>query len=189
MECAETKSHILSKKSGKHQIRFKIAQVSSHHQRRRFCLKLSAISDASIGPCVSSPILVLSKRNKQKIKKRKNKKREKQKQVVAAADEHPSISKFRANPRKYFEGTQSRKKRLIQCLRLCQDTFDVLSARTLSFGDNKSAKAVYRCSFCHRFSRESPSLIPHYSHCQIVKVLDVLKRKESQKKLTNAKNN
>ena len=54
--------YILTKKDGQIEIRFKIEQVSSHHQRKRFSIKVIPINDPTIGPCFSKPILVLSKR-------------------------------------------------------------------------------------------------------------------------------
>eukprot|EP01084_Bolivina_argentea_P236261 397303_1 len=57
---------ILNKNIGTIEIRFKIEQVSSHHQKRRFSLKVIPINNKTIGPCYSKPILVLSKRNKPK---------------------------------------------------------------------------------------------------------------------------
>jgi len=230
MDASHTDTYLLSSKNGKKMIKFKINQVSSHHQKRRFALKIFAKSSFAIGPCLSSPILVLSKRNKpgnkkkekgrsvsksstsSTARKRKRKlnfivddddeeeseeenenaqRRKRKKRRIDRErkeyknDKYPSMNAYRANPHRFFHSNQSQKEQLVQCLKLCQDTFEMLKARPVhdsfyGFGghdEDSSGKKMYQCSFCHRFSKESPSSIPHYAHCQIVKVLDVLKGK------------
>eukprot|EP01083_Nonionella_stella_P203357 742081_1 len=258
--------YILSEEDkGKVEIQFKIEQVSSHHQRRRFSLKVIPINDKTIGPCCTKPILVLSKRNrpkktphtmsaqkrkevatKKKIKKRKRddeefkamkvkqepvpKKRKLNKiqiydamhqedddetcssssastvvldQVLkeASADhevnqlilsecalksgQYPSLKEYQRDPDQYFDYAQPMKHNLVQCLKLCCDTFSVLSARPqyhplFGFGEENTAHLIYYCSFCKRFAQNAPHLIDHYERCRILEVIKLLKGEESQ---------
>ena len=313
--------HILTTKDGQIDVRFKIEQVSSHHQRRRFSLKVTPINDPTIGPCFTKPILVLSKRNKPKkplkemspqkrkevTTKRKQQQKRKRKQAMSllaeedeagyiddnddygspskrrklnesqnesdltdSNDDHlydsnedeefinlrngqkaeneeeeeeedeneeeedddelcqrlmmkqcqikpehyPSLQKYREDPQKYFDfgpiqfGKKKKekakekkdgdgdgkddsssesdnenadrnyliakklKKNVVACLKLAQDVFSSLSARPMYYpmfgmGDQYTAKMVYFCSFCNRFSNESPDAITHYEHCKV----------------------
>eukprot|EP00485_Elphidium_margaritaceum_P001813 CAMPEP_0202695878 /NCGR_PEP_ID=MMETSP1385-20130828/9331_1 /ASSEMBLY_ACC=CAM_ASM_000861 /TAXON_ID=933848 /ORGANISM="Elphidium margaritaceum" /LENGTH=382 /DNA_ID=CAMNT_0049351957 /DNA_START=26 /DNA_END=1170 /DNA_ORIENTATION=+ len=84
-------SYVLQHTNGAIDIRFKIEQVSSHHQRRRFQLKVSSRRDASIGPCLSRPILVLSKRNKPR-KPLNAMSPQKQKEVVTKREKRKLLS-------------------------------------------------------------------------------------------------
>ena len=64
------------------------------------------------------------------------------------------------------------KKNLVNCLRLCQDVFGVLSSRPMYYpmfgmGKEYTSKMVYYCSFCHRFATGSPSCVNHYEHCRV----------------------
>ena len=64
------------------------------------------------------------------------------------------------------------KKNLVNCLRLCQDTFQVLSARPMYYpmfgmGREYTNQMVYFCSFCNRFANGSPQAIQHYEHCRV----------------------
>ena len=56
-------------------IRFKINEVSSHHQKRRFSLKIYCKDTKYVGPAYTNSILVLSKRNKKRDKTRCDNKR------------------------------------------------------------------------------------------------------------------
>eukprot|EP00483_Globobulimina_turgida_P005097 UN05107 len=103
---------------------------------------------------------------------------------------YPSILKYHNNPLTYFDhsddsnsfkgfkDTKKQKRNLIGCLRLCCDTFKVLSSRAIyepvfGFGAQNNGQVMYYCCFCHRFA-PAPDMIDHYEHCRILKVIDLL---------------
>merc|ERR1712129_132875 len=100
----------------------------------------------------------------------------KKRKVEKMSVEYPSMNIYRANPNRYFHSSLNDKERMMQCLRLCQDAFEIIKARPLrdAFGGES---VLFQCSFCHRFDKESADAIDHYTHCQVVKVLDALKGK------------
>ena len=100
-------------------------------------------------------------------------------------DRIPSLISFLKDQNKYFElsssknETEQKHDKLVKTLMLFQDSFTVMAAQPIykpkyGLNGNVIAEYSYKCSQCLPVG-ELPGSVPHYEHCQIIKILEMLK--------------